>query len=327
MKTLALFFLTSLAVLSAKADIITVKTYSVRYFDYATGINIDQAIESNTINYLNRQNGENTFVFDLDKMTLVINGKSPCNIIEIKDSKHLVDCIVLDNNVRVSFILGDTDTDYRFLSEWEWDWKINGYYAFSSTKDFTFTMENEFRHLIDYDNFDNKLLERLVFEELNRYRDSLGIVDLLWSDAIYKHVTCKQTDIIVKGSALFHPDLDNVFTEEFRIALAKESQKITGIKSAYDCGKEAVMYIGENAFSWNLVNITYERMAKCAIMCWDRSQDGHKEAQQAPYTAYGGGKGFVAFSARVNNAKTKVFIFCDFSVVEKETLDLSTEVN
>jgi hypothetical protein len=322
MKTVALSILMASSVFLAKADIITVKTYTVKHFTHITGISTRQAIDSGCMNYLKRQVGENTFIFDFDKKTLVINGKAPCEIIDVKDSEDLFDCTVLDNGVKVMYILGDSrEDDYRFLSEWEWEGKVHGYYSFASTEDFTFTMENEFRHLVDYDHFDHKLLERLVFEELNKYRDSLGIVDLLWSDAIYKHVTCKQTDIIVKGSALYHPDINAVFTDEFRAALAKESQKVTGIKSAFNCEKEAVRYIGENAFSWSLVDITYERMAKCAIMTWDRSTEGHREAQRAPYLTSGGGKGFVAFSARVNNAKTKVFIFCDFSVVHKERTD------
>jgi hypothetical protein len=328
MKILALFLLLVSSVFLAKADIITVKTYTVKHFTHITGISTKQAIDSGCMNYLKRQVGENTFIFDFDKKTLVINGKAPCKIIDVKDSEDLLDCTVLDNGVKVIYILGDSgEDDYRFLSEWEWEGKVHGYYSFASTEDFTFTVENEFRHLVDYDHFDNKLLERLVFKELNKYRDSLGIVDLLWSDAIYKHVTCKQTDIIVKGSALYHPDINAVFTDEFRAALAKESQNITGIKSAYNCGKDAVRYIAENAFSWSLVDITYERMAKSAIMCWDRSHEGHREAQRAPYMSSGGGKGFVAFSARVNNAKTKVFIFCDFSVVNKEIVELQTETH
>ena len=322
MKTLALSLLLLSSALFAKADKITVRTYNVRHFNHVTGISTNEAINSGAMNYLKSQVGENVFVFDFDKKTIVINNQDPCKIIEIKDSHDLIDCVALDNGVKVFYSLGERENgDVRFLSEWEWEGKVQGYYAFSSTEDLKFDVENEFRHIIDYEHFDHKLLERLVFEELNKYRDSLGIVDLLWSDAIYKHVTCKQTDIIVKGSALYHPDINAVFTDEFRAALAKESQKVTGIKSAFNCEKEAVSYIGENAFSWSLVDITYERMAKCAIMAWDRSTEGHREAQRAPYLTSGGGKGFVAFSARVNNAKTKVFIFCDFSMVYKERTD------
>ena len=324
MKTLAFFFLTSVTTLSARADIIKVHSYSVRYFNHIPSISTQQAIDSGTINYLNRQNGENTFVFDLDKKTLVINGKSPCKIIEIKESDHLLDCIVLDNEVKVSFVLGDTENDFRFLSEWEWEGKVNGYFSFSSAKEFTFTVENEFRHLIDYDHFDNKLLERLVFKELNNYRDSLGVIDLLWSDEMYKHITCKQTEILAKGNSLYHPDLKIKFTNEFRVALAKESQRITGIKSYYNCAPTAVTTLSENGFSWTLEDVSYEKLAKIAIITWDRSFL-HKCAQKYPYLEKGGGKGFVSISARLNIDRTMIFIFCNFSEVHKEIVELQTE--
>ena len=335
MKTLAFFFLTAVTALSARADIIKVHSYSVRYFNHIPGISTQQAIDSGTINYLNRQNGENTFVFDLDKMTLVINGKSPCKIIEIKESEHLLDCIVLDNEVKVSFVLGDTETDFRFLSEWEWEGKVNGYYSFASTKDFTFTVENEFRHLVDYDHFDNKLLERLVFEELNRYRDSLSIVDLLWSDVMYEYITCKQTAIVAKGSMLYHPGLGIKFTDEFKSALARESQKLTGIKSAFNCSPRSVYFLAENAYARDrgnisyekFANISYEKIAKRAILAWDQSTKGHREAQRASYQVAGGGKGFVSVSARLNDSGTTVFIFCNFSMVNKEIVELQTETH
>jgi hypothetical protein len=169
---------------------------------------------------------------------------------------------------------------------------------------------------IDYNNFDNKLLERLVFEELNKYRDSLGVVDLLWSDVMYKNITCKQTEILSNGSALYHPDLDVLFTDEFRTSLSKESEKLTGVKSKYNCGPFSVITLSENGFSWTLEEVTYKELAKIAIAAWDRSYM-HKCNQRYPYLTEGGGKGFVSISARINKSKTKIFITCNFSEVLK----------
>jgi hypothetical protein len=171
---------------------------------------------------------------------------------------------------------------------------------------------------IDYNNFDNKLLERLVFEELNKYRDSLGVVDLLWSDVMYKNVTCKQTEILAKGSSLYHPNLDVLFTDEFRTSLSKESQKLTGIESYNNCSPKSVLSLSENGFSWDLVDVTYQEMAKTAIVSWDRSVM-HKCNQKYSYLVKGGGKGFVSISARLNNSKTKIFITCNFTKVYKQS--------
>jgi hypothetical protein len=334
MKTLVFFILTLLTAISAKAAIITVKIFSVRNFKHALDISTRQAFDSTSMEFFGSVQGKNTLIFDFDKKTLIINDQEPCAIIEIGKSDELVDCAIIDNGVKVYFTLGEKEMgDFCFVSKWEWEGRMNGYCASATYQEFYFTLENEFSHIIDFNHFDNKFLERLVFEELNRYRDSLEIPELLWSDAVYKYLSCKQTDIVAKGRMLYHPDINAVFTKEFRIALAKESQRITGIKSAYNCSEDAVTYMAENAFAWDLVDIdtgggiTYERLARVAIKCWDKSTEGHKEAQQAPYLARGGGKGFVAFSARVNDANNRLFIYCDFSMVSKENLELQTETH
>ena len=325
MKTLLLSILTVFSLIEVKADVITVKTTSVRYFNHTTGISTREAIESGAIKYFDYLVGKNTLVFDLDKKSLKINNQEPCAIIEIGKSNELVDCAIIDNGMKVYFTLGENETgNLCFVSKWEWEGKVNGYFATSSKKEFTFTLENEFRHLIDYEHFDNKFLERLVFKELNNYRDSLGVIDLLWSDEMYKHITCKQTEILAKGNSLYHPDLKIKFTNEFRVALAKESQRITGIKSYYNCAPTAVTTLSENGFSWTLEDVSYEKLAKIAIITWDRSFL-HKCAQKYPYLEKGGGKGFVSISARLNIDRTMIFIFCNFSEVHKEIVELQTE--
>ena len=316
MKTLALFLLLASSVFAVKADVITVKTTSVRYFNHKTGISTTQAIDLGTIKYLDYLVGKNTLVFDLEKKTLKINNQEPCAIIQVNESSNLLNCTIPDNGVRVNYTLEENGVgDLCFLSEWEWEGKVNGY--ISSSSNFSFQIENEWKHYIDYDHFDNKLLERLVFEALNNYRDSLGVIDLLWSDEMYKYISCKQTEIVAKGSGLYHPDLEIKFTDEFRVALAKESERLTGMKSYSSCSPKAVQSLSENAFSTDLYDCTYEALAKSAIIAWDKSVM-HKINQKYHYLVSGGGKGFVSISARLNNEGTKLFIFCNFSKVYKQ---------
>jgi hypothetical protein len=317
MKILLLSILAVFSIIEAKADVITVKTTSVRYFNHTPGISTIQAIDLGTIKYIDLLVGKNTLVFDLEKKTLKINNQEPCAIIQVNESSNLLNCTILDNGVRVNYILEDNGAgDLCFLSEWEWEGKVNGY--ISSSSNFSFQVENEWKHYIDYDHFDNKLLERLVFESLNNYRDSLGVIDLLWSEEMYKYISCKQTDIVAKGSGLYHPDLEIKFTDEFRVALAKESERLTGMKSYSSCSPKAVQSLSENAFSTDLYDCTYEALAKSAIIAWDKSVM-HKINQKYHYLVRGGGKGFVSISARLNNECTKLFIFCNFSKVYKQT--------
>jgi hypothetical protein len=136
-------------------------------------------------------------------------------------------------------------------------------------------------------------------------------------DEMYKYISCKQTDIVAKGSGLYHPDLEIKFKDEFRVALAKESERLTGMKSYSSCSPKAVQSLSENAFSTDLYDCTYEALAKSAIMAWDKSIM-HKINQKYHYLVRGGGKGFVSISARLNNEGTKLFIFCNFSKVYKQ---------
>ena len=316
MKILLLSILAVFSIIEAKADVITVKTTSVRYFNHTPGISTIQAIDLGTIKYLDYLVGKNTLVFDLDKKSVAINYQEPCAIIQVNESSNLLNCTILDNGVRVNYILEDNGAgDLCFLSEWEWEGKVNGY--ISSSSNFSFQVENEWKHYIDYDHFDNKLLESLVFESLNNYRESLGVIDLLWSDEMYKYISCKQTEIVAKGSGLYHPDLEIKFTDEFRVALAKESERLTGMKSYSSCSPKAVQSLSENAFSTDLYDCTYEALAKSAIIAWDKSVM-HKINQKYHYLVRGGGKGFVSISARLNNEGTKLFIFCNFSKVYKQ---------
>ena len=170
---------------------------------------------------------------------------------------------------------------------------------------------------IDYNNFDNKLLERLVFEELNKYRDSLGVENLLFSQVMYKNITCKQTEILAKGCSLYHPNLVPLLTDEVRTSISKESEKLTGIKSLLSGKPSAVSIMRENGYSTDIKSgKTYQQLAKRAVIAWDQSFL-HKCTQKAVYIR-DGGKGLVSVSARMNNSKTKIFIFCNFTYVYKE---------
>ena len=73
----------------------------------------------------------------------------------------------------------------------------------------------------------------------------------------------------------------------------------------------------ENGYSTDIKSgKTYQQLAKRAVIAWDQSFL-HKCTQKAVYIR-DGGKGLVSVSARMNNSKTKIFIFCNFTYVYKE---------
>jgi hypothetical protein len=169
---------------------------------------------------------------------------------------------------------------------------------------------------VDYNHFDNKLLEKLVFDEINKYRDSLGVDRVIWSDVMYNYVTTKQTKILSKGNRLFHPNLDLVVTDEFKILVAKESEKLTGIKSLSTNTPNSFCKLTEIGSMVSVRKMTYQELAKLVVELWDKSYF-HKCLMKSDYS-YAGGYGLSSVSAVLNNDKTNVFIFTNFTVVAKK---------
>ena len=61
--------------------------------------------------------------------------------------------------------------------------------------------------VIDYNNFDKKLFEKVLFNKLNEYRKLKGVEPLLWSETIYTQITTHQMKKMIKVDRLFHPDM------------------------------------------------------------------------------------------------------------------------
>lgn len=170
--------------------------------------------------------------------------------------------------------------------------------------------------VVDYKNFDNKLLEKLVFEEINKYRDSLGVDRVMWSNVMYNYVTTKQTKIVSKGDRLFHPNLDLVATDEFKILVSKESEKLTGIKSFNSGTADSFYNLTEIGGLISVRNITYQQLAKLIVGLWDGSYL-HKCIMKGKYTK-DGCKGLCSVSAVLNYNKTNIIIFTNFTTVIKD---------
>ena len=85
---------------------------------------------------------------------------------------------------------------------------------------------------IDYNHFDKKLFEKILFEKLNDLRKSINVDTLVWSNILYKEVTVKQVSIVTKENRLFHPDLEKMWTDSTRVRnlISNEYEKKFGVK-------------------------------------------------------------------------------------------------
>jgi len=60
--------------------------------------------------------------------------------------------------------------------------------------------------VIDYNSFDNHLVDSLVFVEINNYRTESGTPELIYSEALHNGLSKYITGVLVKQQSAGHPD-------------------------------------------------------------------------------------------------------------------------
>jgi len=80
---------------------------------------------------------------------------------------------------------------------------------------------NSYSQVIDYNSFDNQLVDSLVFVEINNYRTETGTPELIYSEVLHNGLSKYITGVLVKQQSAGHPDgkevlnviADEVYTE------------------------------------------------------------------------------------------------------------------
>ena len=142
MKTILLSAIALLNTIANNAQIIKVSLASTRKFSHATDISTREAMYTDSINYSNSVRNDNVAVFDFNEKKFTLNNYPPCEIIQVNTNANVLDCVILDNGVNVYFKLGKNERGImQFLSEWEWEGKVNGYFTLNS--DVRYSIQND----------------------------------------------------------------------------------------------------------------------------------------------------------------------------------------
>ena len=76
-----------------------------------------------------------------------------------------------------------------------------------------------YSQVIDYDSFDNNLIDSLVFVEINSYRVESGSPELVYSEVLHNGLSRYITGVLVKQQSAGHPDgteaLNNINDEVY----------------------------------------------------------------------------------------------------------------
>jgi hypothetical protein len=136
--------------------------------------------------------------------------------------------------------------------------------------------------MIDYNNFDKKLFEKVLFDKLNYFRKQNKVESLLWSNTLYSEITVHQMEKIISADYLYHPDLTKVWDSiRVRKLIGDESTKLVGVKT-FEPFSGPYMSLSENCMFTTCKFKTYQELAEYCIKSFENSYM-HKCAQYASY--------------------------------------------
>lgn len=168
--------------------------------------------------------------------------------------------------------------------------------------------------VIDVNNFDEKLFEKVLFHKMIEFRLSVGADSVVWSDVLYNNISKPNTVKMMNANDLFHPNEGDIWkTRTLRDNLGKElvkKQKVTLLVSETDAPRFLTFEIAASISNYDIV--TYQDLADRAIIGWSKSEF-HKDIQDMPMKQDGA---FALASCSVKKSKNgkEYFIEFDFSI-------------
>ena len=132
---------------------------------------------------------------------------------------------------------------------------------------------------IDWDNFDSQVADSVYFVEMNKFRDSLGLLPLTYSKISHDNISLYVTNQNVKEDRIFHPDKTKV-VEKYNTLIEEEIVNSLDINTSWnpplfvgpwEVGSSRFTKIGDTyRFT------TYSQLAKNIIKGLCRSAPHHK---------------------------------------------------
>ncbi len=137
--------------------------------------------------------------------------------------------------------------------------------------------------VIDWNNFDSEIADRVLFIEMNKFRDSLGLSTFVYSQSLHDNLSTYTTDQMVKERKTFHPTKNHLLEKTNRemkkelisklnLKLAEWKIKLFGPYEV--CVANFVQLNGEGGLRYH--SKTYNQLAKKLIKHWCTSKPHYK---------------------------------------------------
>ena len=137
----------------------------------------------------------------------------------------------------------------------------------------TFYVTLTYSQVIDWGNFDTKLIDSLVIKEANIFRNTYSDIPLNVSPILQERVSIRQTNILVSKQKAFHPNVYHIF-EEIKDSLVRESETNNPGKK----NPVGAMHLSEiclKTYRQDTKFTTYEELAQHLIKLWKSSRAHH----------------------------------------------------
>ena len=130
-----------------------------------------------------------------------------------------------------------------------------------------------YSQVIDWNNFDNKLIDGLVLKEANHYRKSNSKLELIYSPILHNNISVRQTKLLLEQQRAFHPSVDDLF-HKMEDSLVSESENDNpGKKNIHQSFTFAEICI--KTYKQDDKFTTYQELAKYLIKVWIHSPNHH----------------------------------------------------
>ena len=172
-----------------------------------------------------------------------------------------------------------------------------------------------YSQVIDYDSFDNNLIDSLVFVEINSYRSEINNPELVYSKNLHSGLSKYITGVLVKQQSAGHPDgqevLNKISDEVSKEINSKFSDKV--LTYTIDRYAEVSLKTSKRPEEFT----TYQELAIYLVTLWKNSP-GHDLIIQSWASIGDGVIGVASGSVQIGDydwgGKTYVGIYASFQI-------------
>jgi hypothetical protein len=123
--------------------------------------------------------------------------------------------------------------------------------------------------VIDYNSFDNHLIDSLVFFEINSYRAEVGNPKLVYSENLHNGLSKYITSILVRQQSAGHPDGKEALSEISKKVFSEVQSRFSNKVLAYEVDSYAEVSLKTSKKPDKFT--TYQELAKYLVDLWKNS--------------------------------------------------------